>query len=48
MELGTILSCSRDFALIKGFNPKINLKRTQTIMEGASYCDFSYTFKKGS
>ena len=45
---GSILSCARDFALIKGFNGKITLKRTQTIMEGAAYCDFRYTFKKGN
>lgn len=47
-ELGVIFSCTRDFALIKGFNPKITLKRTQTIMEGAAHCDFRYTLKKGS
>ncbi|MGD8724859.1 MAG: L-2-amino-thiazoline-4-carboxylic acid hydrolase [Desulfobacterales bacterium] len=47
-EPGVIFSCSRDFALIKGFNPKITLKRTQTIMEGAAYCDFRYTLNKGS
>ena len=45
---GAIFSCARDFALIKGFNKKITLKRTQTIMEGADYCDFRYTVKKGS
>jgi len=44
---GVIFSCARDFALIKGFNPKITLKRTQTIMEGAAYCDFRYSVKKG-
>ena len=47
-EYGTIFSCARDFALIEGFNEKIALTRTQTIMEGASYCDFRYTFKKGN
>ncbi len=47
-EHGTIFSCARDFALIKGFNKKITLNRTQTIMEGAAYCDFRYTFKKGN
>jgi hypothetical protein len=41
-ELGKLLSCSRDHALIQGFNPHIALKRTQTIMEGSSYCDFVY------
>ncbi|MGD8962713.1 MAG: hypothetical protein PVF29_04295 [Desulfobacterales bacterium] len=24
------------------------MKRTQTIMEGAAYCDFRYTLKRGS
>jgi hypothetical protein len=42
-EFGCLLSCSRDFALVEGFNPKINLTRTQTIMEGANYCDFRFT-----
>jgi hypothetical protein len=46
LELGVIFSCTRDVALIKGFNPNITLKRTQTIMEGAAYCDFRYTLKK--
>jgi hypothetical protein len=44
-EMGTIFSCTRDFALVEGFNPNISLKRTQTIMEGADYCDFRYRFK---
>ena len=41
-ELGAILSCGRDYALPHGFNPNIKLTRTQTIMQGASYCDFRY------
>ena len=45
-ELGTALSCARDFALIEGFNPDVSLKRTQTIMEGAPHCDFRYCLKK--
>lgn len=45
-ELGTSLSCARDFALIKGFNPNITLKRTQTLMEGADFCDFRYRMIK--
>ena len=45
-ELGSALSCARDFALIEGFNPEVSLKRTQTIMEGAPYCDFRYCLKK--
>jgi len=45
-EIGTTFSCTRDFALIEGFNPDISLKRTQTIMEGADFCDFRYCRKK--
>lgn len=44
-ELGKILSCGRDFALIEGFNPQVRLTRIQTILEGASHCDFSYELK---
>ena len=42
-QLGAILSCNRDFALINGFNPKVKLERKQTIMEGATHCDFRYS-----
>lgn len=45
-EIGTTFSCARDFALIEGFNPNVTLVRTQTIMEGAPYCDFRYRLKK--
>jgi hypothetical protein len=45
-ELGSALSCARDYALIEGFNPNVSLKRTQTIMEGAPNCDFRYCLNK--
>ncbi len=41
-DLGGSLSCCRDFALIEGFNPDATLTRTQTIMEGATHCDFRF------
>jgi predicted ArsR family transcriptional regulator len=41
-DLGALLSCNRDFALIQGFNADVELRRTQTIMEGASHCDFRF------
>ena len=41
-ELGEVLSCQRDAALIEGFNPEVTLTRTQTIMQGAACCDFRY------
>jgi hypothetical protein len=46
-ELGFTLSCTRDFALVEGFNPRIKLERSQTIMEGAEHCDFRFTLEKG-
>ncbi len=41
-DLGPILSCGRDAAMIEGFNPEIAFTRTQTIMEGSTHCDFRY------
>lgn len=41
-DLGASLSCVRDFALVEGFNPEIGLERTQTIMQGATHCDFRF------
>jgi hypothetical protein len=40
--LGDILSCDRDGAFCEGYDPRIRLTRTQTIMGGASHCDFRY------
>jgi fumarate reductase iron-sulfur subunit len=45
-DLGFTLSCGRDFAMVEGFNPKIKLERTQTIMEGADHCDFRFTLEE--
>ena len=45
-ELGFLLVCSSDFPMAEGFGPDVQLTRTQTIMQGASHCDFRYTFKK--
>lgn len=45
-DLGAIFSCTRDFEFVAGFNPNVNLERTQTIMQGASHCDFRYSMKK--
>lgn len=41
-ELGAVFSCNRDAALIEGFNPSVEFTRTQTIMQGAPFCDFRY------
>ena len=41
-DLGARMSCNRDGTMIEGFNPDITFTRTQTIMGGASHCDFVY------
>jgi predicted ArsR family transcriptional regulator len=46
-ELGFLLVCGSDFPMAEGFGPDIKLTRTQTIMQGASRCDFRYTRQKG-
>ena len=40
--IGDILSCERDGAFCEGYASDIKLTRTQTIMRGASSCDFRY------
>jgi len=46
-ELGFLLVCSADFTMAEGFGPDVQLRRTQTIMQGASHCDFRYARKEG-
>lgn len=38
-EFGFIFSCGRDGKMFGGFNRNIKFERTQTIMQGAEYCD---------
>jgi hypothetical protein len=45
-ELGFLLVCSADFAVADGFDADVELTRTQTIMQGASHCDFRYSRNK--
>ncbi len=44
-EIGHLLSCNRDGAFCEGYDPKLKLERRQTIMQGASHCDFKYTYE---
>jgi len=41
-ELGFLLVCSADYAFAEGLGADTELARTQTIMQGASRCDFRY------
>ena len=45
-EIGHLLSCQRDGTFCEGYDKRLTLKRTQTIMQGASHCDFDYSFDK--
>lgn len=44
-EIGHLLSCGRDGTFCTGYDERIELERTQTIMQGASHCDFRYKWK---
>ena len=46
-DLGSVISCSRDFAFIEGFDRDIEFKRTKTLMDGGDCCDFCYRRKNG-
>jgi hypothetical protein len=41
-ELGAVLSCNRDGAFCEGYDKRLKLRRTQTLMGGATHCDFRY------
>ena len=44
-ELGYRIHCNRDHAAVAGFNDQLELSRSQTIMQGASCCDFRFRNK---
>ena len=44
-ELGFLFACARDYAMTEAFSPDLDFTRTQTIMQGASHCDFHYQVK---
>ena len=45
-EIGHLLSCNRDASFCVGYSEDMELTRTQTIMDGAGYCDFRYRMKE--
>ncbi len=46
-EIGHLLSCQRDGTFCEGYDQNLKLQRSQTIMQGASHCDFEYTYDAG-
>lgn len=47
-HIGHLLSCQRDGTFCEGYDPRLKLKRTQTIMQGATHCDFEYTYDENA
>jgi len=44
-DLGYAAICHPDFQLAKAFNPRLELIRTKTLMEGADCCNHRYIYK---
>ena len=44
--IGHLLSCNRDAAFCQGYDARLKLTRTQTLMQGASHCDFRYRLEE--
>jgi L-2-amino-thiazoline-4-carboxylic acid hydrolase len=44
-EIGHLLSCQRDGTFCEGYDKRLKLTRTQTLMQGASHCDFNYKYE---
>lgn len=44
-DIGHLLSCQRDGVFCEGYDPNIKMQRTQTVMQGASHCDFRFTYE---
>ena len=47
-DIGYTLFCYPDFAMAKTMNPKLNLKRTMTLMQGDEFCDHVYEWGEQS
>jgi hypothetical protein len=45
-ELGFLFHCNRDATVLETFSPDMSLTRTQTIMQGATHCDFRFKQRK--
>jgi hypothetical protein len=41
-DLGALVLCGRDEAMLAGFNDELEMSRTRTIMQGAACCDFRF------
>ena len=44
-ELGYALICLPDYEICRGFNPRITMSRSKTLMEGHDHCDHCWTWR---
>jgi L-2-amino-thiazoline-4-carboxylic acid hydrolase len=44
-EIGALLTCGVDFANEESLRPDWKFDRTQTLMQGAPFCDFRWRLK---
>lgn len=44
-DIGYAMVCYPDLAVARGFNPKLKLIRTQTLMQGQDSCSFRYVME---
>jgi hypothetical protein len=44
-DIGYATQCHGDFGFVEGFNPKIRLTRTKTLMQGDDCCDFRWVWE---
>ena len=47
-ELGAVLLCEADLDVAAAGKPEVEFARTQTLMQGAAYCDFRYRMRSGT
>ena len=45
-ELGAMLLCAGDFPVAEVGGPDVQFTRSQTLMQGATHCDFCYRIKR--
>jgi hypothetical protein len=44
-DIGYAMVCHPDYAIAAGFNPKLKLTRTKTLMQGGDSCHFRYSME---
>jgi hypothetical protein len=45
-ELGYALTCNPDFGACRGFNPKLRMERSKTLMQGDDCCNHRWTLEE--